>query len=99
VDEGGGDPGWRRRRERACRWGVGRRDRPAGRGGWGEAGEGPAPGDDALAGEHAEAERERLAAPVQGGMAKLLVAGIETATGNAPLADIRTVRFCSRSAR
>ena len=47
-----------------------------GAGGWGEAGQGALPGDDALAGQHAQAERERLAARVQGGMAELLVAGV-----------------------
>jgi hypothetical protein len=34
------------------------------------------PGGDAFAGEHAEAERERARAFVQGGMTKLLVAGV-----------------------
>jgi len=52
-------------------------------------GQGPPPGGDALAGEHAEAERERGGACVQGGMAQLLVAGIQPAAGNMSLAGIR----------
>ena len=47
------------------------------------------PGGDALAGEHAEAERERGGARVQGGMTQLLVAGVEAAAGNMGLAGIR----------
>jgi hypothetical protein len=58
------------------------------------------PGDDAFACEHAEAEAERLAARVQGGMAELLVAGVQPAAGNAGLAGIRaSARFSSRAAR
>ena len=47
------------------------------------------PGGDALAGEHAEPERERGGACVQGGMTQLLVAGIQPAAGNMSLAGIR----------
>ena len=47
------------------------------------------PGGDAPAGEHAEAERERARACVQGGMTQLLVAGIQPAAGNMSLAGIR----------
>ena len=58
------------------------------------------PGGDAAAGQHAEPERERLGARVQGGMTQLLVAGVQPAAGNAILAGIRTVlRFSSRVAR
>ena len=41
-----------------------------------QLGEGAVPGGDALAVSTAKAERERLGARVQGGMAQLLVAGI-----------------------
>jgi hypothetical protein len=58
------------------------------------------PGGDALAGQHAQAERERLGARVQGGMAQLLVAGIQPAAGGGDLAGIRAgARFSSRGAR
>jgi hypothetical protein len=58
------------------------------------------PGGDALAGQHAEAERERLAARVQGGMTELLVAGVEPAAGGAVLAGIQAgAWFSSRVAR
>ena len=58
------------------------------------------PGGDAAAGEHAEAERERLGARVQRGMTQLLVAGIQPAAGGGDLAGIRAgARFSSRSAR
>ena len=78
---------------------------PAGRagrcaGGRGEAGQGMPPGGDALAGQHAEAERERLAARVQGGMAKVLVAGVQHAAGGTVLAGIQAgAWFSSRVAR
>ena len=66
----------------------------------GQAGQGTLPGGDALAGQHAEPERERLGARVQGGMAQLLVAGIEPAAGGGDLAGIRAgARFSSRAAR
>ena len=54
----------------------------AARGGGGQAGQGMPPGGDALAGQHAEAERERLGACVQGGMTQLLVAGVQPAAGS-----------------
>jgi hypothetical protein len=66
----------------------------------GQAGQGALPGGDALAGQHAEPERERLRARVQGGMAELLVAGVQPAAGGGVLAGIRAgARFSSRSAR
>ena len=66
----------------------------------GQAGQGTLPGGDAPAGQHAEPERERLRACVQGGMAQLLVAGIQPAAGGGDLAGIRAgTRFSSRSAR
>ena len=66
----------------------------------GQAGQGMPPGGDALAGQHAEPERERLGARVQRGMTQLLVAGVQPAAGNASLAGIRTVlRVSSRVAR
>ena len=66
----------------------------------GQAGKDAPPGGDALAGEHAEPERERLRACVQGGMAQVLVAGIEPAAGGGDLASIRAgARFSSRAAR
>ena len=49
----------------------------------GQVGQGAPPGGDALAGEHAEPERERARACVQGGMTQLLVAGVQPAAGNA----------------
>ena len=69
-------------------------------GGRDEAGQGALPAGDALAGEHAEPERERLAARVQGGMAELLVAGVLPAAGGGSLAGIGAgARFSSRVAR
>ena len=66
----------------------------------GQAGQGTLPGGDAPAGQHAEPERERLRACVQGGMAQFLVAGIQPAAGGGDLAGIRAgTRFSSRSAR
>jgi hypothetical protein len=66
----------------------------------GQAGQGTLPGGDAAAGQHAEPERERLRARVQGGMAQVLVAGIQPAAGGAVLAGIRAgARFSSRVAR
>ena len=66
----------------------------------GQTGQGALPGGDALAGQHAEPERERLRACVQGGMAQLLVAGIQPAAGGGDLAGIRAgSRFSSRVAR
>jgi len=78
VGQRPGRPGRRR-----WRW------RGAGGGCAGQAGQGAPPGGDALAGEHAEAERERGGARVQGGMAQLLVTGVEAAAGNMSLAGIR----------
>jgi hypothetical protein len=58
------------------------------------------PGGDALAGQQAQAERERLGARVQGSMTQLLVAGIQPAAGGGDLASIRAgARFSSRTAR
>jgi hypothetical protein len=58
------------------------------------------PGGDAAAGQHAEAERERLGALVQGSMAELLVAGVEPAAGGTVLAGIQAgAWFSSRVAR
>ena len=66
----------------------------------GQAGQGALPGDDALAGQHAQAERERLRACVQHGMTQLLVAGVQPAAGSSGLAGIRAgARFSSRVAR
>jgi hypothetical protein len=80
------------RRRRAGAGGV-----PAG---GGQAGQGLPPRGDATACQHAEPERERLGACVQGGMTQLLVAGIQPAAGNVVLAGIRAgARFSSRVAR
>jgi hypothetical protein len=58
------------------------------------------PGSDAHAGQHAEPERERLGARVQGSMAKLLVAGVQPAAGGNVLAGIQAgAWFSSRVAR
>jgi len=58
------------------------------------------PGGDALGGEHAQAERERVGACVQGGMAQLLVAGVQPAARGGDLVGIRAgARFSSRVAR
>ena len=58
------------------------------------------PRGDAPAGQHAQAERERLSARVQGSMTQLLIAGVQPAAGNAILAGIRAgARFSSRAAR
>jgi len=66
----------------------------------GRAGQGALPGGDALAGQHAEPERERLRACVQGSMAQLLVAGVQPAAGGTVLAGIQAgARFSSRVAR
>ena len=66
----------------------------------GQAGQGLPPRGDATACQHAEPERERLRACVQGGMTQLLVAGIQPAAGNVVLAGIRAgARFSSRVAR
>ena len=66
----------------------------------GQAGQGMPPGGDAAAGQHAEAERERLGALVQGSMAELLVAGVEPAAGGTVLAGIQAgAWFSSRVAR
>src|SRR6266567_8568187 len=66
----------------------------------GQAGQGMPPGGDALAGQHAEPERERLGARVQGGMAELLVAGVQHAAGGTVLAGIQACAwFSSRAAR
>jgi hypothetical protein len=76
--------------------------------GWGQTGHKPPPGRDALADEHAEPERERAGACVQGGVRQLLVASVKMsvrlAAGSTGLARIRTpvmaaVRFSSRGAR
>ena len=53
------------------------------------------PGGDAAAGQHAEAERERLGARVQGGMTELLVAGVEAAAGSTVLAGIQAGAWIS----
>jgi hypothetical protein len=66
----------------------------------GLAAQGAPPGGNALAGEHAEPERERRGAGVQGSVTQLLVAGVQPATGSGDLADIRAgARFSSRGAR
>jgi hypothetical protein len=58
------------------------------------------PGGDTAAGQHAEAKRERRAARVQGGMAELLVAGVQPAAGSTVLAGIQAgAWFSSRVAR
>ena len=79
----------------------GRRPVPPGRAaGGGQPGQGMPPGGDALAGQHAEPERERLGARVQGGMAQLLVAGVQPAAGSGVLAGIQAgAWFSSRVAR
>jgi hypothetical protein len=66
----------------------------------GQPGQGMLPGGDAAVGQHAEAERERLAARVQGGMTELLVAGVQPAAGSGSLAGIQAgAWFSSRVAR
>ena len=68
--------------------------------GGGQAGQGMPPGGDAAAGQHAEPERERLGARVQGSMTQLLVAGVQPAAGGAVLAGIQAgAWFSSRVAR
>ncbi len=65
----------------------------------GKSAEGTPPCGHALAGEHGEAQRERLGTPVQGGVTQLLVAGIQPTTENSVmiLADFRAgARFSSR---
>lgn len=62
------------------------------------------PGGDALADEHAEAERERARACVQSSIAQLFVLGIQAsgqpAAGSIDLAGIRMfIQFSSRGAR
>ena len=90
-------PGARLAGPAACRAAGGRcrRGLPGG-----QAGQGMPPGGDALAGQHAEPERERLGARVQGGMAQLLVAGVQHAAGGTVLAGIQAgAWFSSRVAR
>ena len=66
----------------------------------GQAGQGLPPRGDATACQHAEPERERLGACVQGGMTQLLVAGIQPAAGGEAGPGIRAgARFSSRTAR
>ena len=66
----------------------------------GQAGQGTLPGGDAFTGQHAEAERERLGVCVQGGMAQVLVAGVQPAAGGGSLAGIQAgAWFSSRVAR
>ena len=95
----GDGPGERDGRQDADELGGHRGREPGGRGGagagrrdgWcrharsdgGQAGQGMPPGGDALAGQHAEPERERLGARVQRGMTQLLVAGVQPAAGSA----------------
>ncbi|HVB43012.1 MAG TPA: hypothetical protein VNF47_09950 [Streptosporangiaceae bacterium] len=68
--------------------------------GGGQACQGMPPGGDAAACQHAEAERERLGARVQRGMAQLLVAGVQPAAGSTGLAGIQAgAWFSSRVAR
>ena len=100
------EPGGHRARQRGLRPGRAGGDRTDGcsrrvRGGrGGQAGKDAPPGGDALAGEHAEPERERGRAGVQGSMTQLLVAGVQPAAGNMSLAGIRAYpRFSSRVAR
>jgi hypothetical protein len=63
-------------------------------------GQGALPGGDAPADEDAETEGERLGARVQGGMAQLLVAGVQPAAGSTVLAGIQAgAWFSSRVAR
>jgi len=65
-------------------------------------GEGASPAGHALAGEHGEAERERLGTRVQGSVTQLFVVGVQPTTGNSStnLAGIRAgARFSSRKAR
>jgi len=82
-------------RGRAAGWQL-----PRGGGYGGEAGQGAPPRGDALAGQHAQAERERLGARVQGSMTKLLIAGVQPAAGGAVLAGIQArAWFSSRVAR
>ena len=58
-----------------------------------QVGQGAPPGGDALAGEHAEPERERGGARVQGGMTQLLVAGVQPA---GPASRTSNRRRCGR---
>jgi hypothetical protein len=68
--------------------------------GAGQVGQEAPPGGDAFAEQDAQAERERARACVQGGMAQLLVAGVQPAAGGGDLASIRAgARFSSRTAR
>jgi hypothetical protein len=66
----------------------------------GQAGQGTLPCGDTTAGHHAEPERERPGACVQGGMTQLFVAGVQPAARGTVLAGIRAgARFSSRVAR
>lgn len=98
--QGADELGGYRCRELAC---LARDAGQAGRRCWlrdGQAGQGTLPGGDALAGKHAEPERERLGACVQDGMTQVLVAGVQPAAGGGDLAGIRAgARFSSRVAR
>jgi hypothetical protein len=97
IDELGADRGRHRRRS-----GGGRRCGRGGPGVGGQLGQGAAPGGHAPAGEHGQAQRERLGTRVQGGVTQLFVAGVQPTTGNGVviLAGIRAgARFSSRGAR
>jgi hypothetical protein len=96
VDQLGADRGRHRPSDWGCRGGQGRP------GIGGESGQGAAPSGHALAGEHGEAQRERLGPRVQGSVTQLFVAGVQPTTGNSVviLAGFRAgARFSSRWAR
>jgi hypothetical protein len=58
-------------------------------------GQGALPCGDAPGGQHAQAERERLAARVQGSMTQLFVAGVQPAAGSTSLAGIQAGAWVS----
>jgi len=95
--QGADELGGHRGRERCRRAGRGGAGRAPGRSRLrdGQAGQGTLPGGDAAAGQHAEPERERLAARVQGGMTELLVAGVQPAAGGTVLAGIQARAWVS----
>jgi hypothetical protein len=91
ADQLGGQAGGQR--GRAGGWL--RPGRGCGRAVGGKAGHGAPPGGDALAGQYAQAERERLAARVQGSMTQLFVAGIQPAAGGTVLAGFQAGAWVS----
>ena len=101
VDQLAGQRGGERWRLGGCGCAGGRGGRGGGGGrDGGEFGEDTRPRDEAFTGQRGQAERERLRACVQDGVAQLFVAGVGPGAVGESLASIRAqTRLCSRGAR